>query len=208
MININYIKSSYNYDVKNRNLSNVSSYINVAGSAVSIGASLLAPSVPLKVAGVAASLVSLAMSAKNAVVTTIQNENSIKSTLLQKEYQTASVSGADDVDLMSIYANNRLKLLYYTPNEIMRDMLNNLFYYAGYASNRIGLPSHNTRIGFDYLECDAMIQRTKNIPDDCLEELINCFKNGVTYIHYVSERPAGKRWDFAQEYENWENIFF
>ena len=205
---INYIRSGYNYDVKNRNLSNVSNYISLAGSYAGMVASFMAPSVPLKVAGVAASIVSFAMAAKNAIVTAVNNEYSLQATLKQKEYQTASVSGSDDVDLMSIYANNRLKLLYYTPNEIMRNMLNNLFYYAGYASNRMGLPSHNTRISFDYLECDAMIQRTKNIPDDCLEELINCFKNGVTYIHYVSERPAGKRWDFAQEYENWENIFF
>lgn len=205
---INYIRTGYNYDVKNRNLSNVSNYISLAGSYAGMVASFMAPSVPLKVAGVAASIVSFAMAAKNAIVTAVNNEYSLQATLKQKEYQTASVSGSDDVDLMSIYANNRLKLLYYTPNEIMRNMLNNLFYYAGYASNRIGLPSHNTRISFDYLECDAMIQRTKNIPDDCLEELINCFKNGVTYIHYVSERPAGKRWDFAQEYENWEKIFF
>lgn len=202
---INYIRTGYNYDVKNRNLSNISSYINVAGSAVSIGVSLAVPSAPLKVAGVAASLVSFAMSAKNAVVTTMQNENSIKATLLQKEHQTASVSGSDDVDLMSIYANNRLKLLYYTPNEVMLNMINNLFFYAGYASNRIGKPTHNNRINFDYLECDAMIQWQSNVPEECIEELINCFKNGVTYIHKVNSRTT--KWDFEQKYENWEKIF-
>lgn len=205
---INYIRTGYNYDVKNRNLSNLSSYLNVAGSAISIGASLLAPSVPLKVAGIVGATVSLAMSAKNAVVTTIQNENSIKATLLQKEHQTASVSGSDDVDLMSIYANNRLKLLYYQPNAIMTNMLFNLFFYAGYASNRMGIPSHNTRINFDYLECDAVIQNNKNIPEECIDELINCFKNGVTYIHDVNTRTGKERWDLTQKYENWETLFF
>ena len=205
---INYIRTGYNYDVKNRNLSNVSNYISLAGSYAGMIASFAAPSVPLKVAGVAASIVSFAMAAKNAIVTAVNNEYSLQATLKQKEYQTASVSGSDDVDLMSIYANNRLKLLYYQPNEVMTKMLFDLFYYAGYASNRIGKPAHNTRISFDYLECDAMIQRIKNIPDDCLEELINCFKNGVTYIHYVSDRPTGSQWDLEQKYENWETIFF
>ena len=203
---INYIRTGYNYDVKNKDLSNISTWLNVGGSAFTIGASLMAPSAALKVAGVVAGAVSFAMSAKNAIITTVQNELSIKSTLTQKAHQTASVSGSDDVDLMSIYANNRLKLLYYTPNEVMLNMINNLFFFAGYASNRIGKPTHNNRINFDYLECDAMIQRLKSMSDECLEELINCFKNGVTYIHKVGDRTTNK-WDFEQKYENWEKIF-
>ena len=67
----------------------------------------------------------------------------------------------------------------------------------------MGIPTHNNRIGFDYLECDAIIESISTIPNDCLDELINSFKNGVTYLHRVT-RYAGNTWDFAQEYENWE----
>ena len=205
---INYIKTGFNYDKKNKTISNVSTIANLAGSALAIPFSLAASSSGVGALMLGASVVSFAMSAKNAVVTVMQNENSIKAALLQKENQTASVAGSDDVDLMSIYANNRLKLLYYEPNEITKNMIFNLFFYAGYASNRLGKPSHNTRIGFDYLEADVMYDYTKNIPTECLELLTNCFKNGVTYIHYVADRPSGKRWDLKQEYENWETIFF
>ena len=144
----------------------------------------------------------MAMTVKNAVVTTVQNEESINRKLKEAEMQTASVSGSDDVDLMSVYAENRLKYLVYEPTEIMKTMLYNLFFFAGYNSQRMGLPSHNTRLNFDYLECDAVINKIANIPDDCLSELINSFKNGVTYIHKTSRTTD--KWDFDQKYENWE----
>ena len=199
---INYIRTGYNYDVKNKTLSNASNWIGVGLSTASIGASLLMPTIPLKVAGVVASLVSMAMSVKSAITSTMQNENSLKQKLNQVQNQTASVNGSDDVDLMSEYAQNRLKLVVYKPNEIMENMLYQLFFYAGYNSNRMGIPNHNTRVNFDYLECDASIKQIGSIPDDCLNELINCFKMGITYIH-KTDRTYDK-WDITQKYENWE----
>ena len=203
---INYIRSGFNYDVKSKNISNASNWLGAGLSLTGAAVSLLAPTAPLKVLGVATSLISMAMTTKNAITSTIQNEQSIQRKLQEQKMQTASVSGSDDVDLMSIYAENRLKYLVYEPNEVMKNMLYNLFYYAGYASNRLGLPNHNTRINFDYLEADVSIEKIANIPDDCLNELINAFKNGVTYIHKTTRTT--KKWDFAQEFENWEASLF
>ena len=199
---INYIRYGYQYDIKARNISNANNWIGAGLSLVGAGVALFAPSAPLKILGVATSLISMAMTAKNAITSTIQNEQSIQRKLTEMRNQTASVSGSDDVDLMSVYAQNRLKYLVYAPSDIMKNMIYNLFFFAGYASNRMGLPNHNTRLNFDYLECDAIIEKTANIPDDCLSELINCFKNGVTYIHKTNR--ASNKWDFAQQYENWE----
>ena len=161
-------------------------------------------SVPLKVAGVVGSLVSMAMSIKGAVVSTIQGEEAIRQKLLQAENQTASVKGSDDVDLMSEYCDNRLQYMIYEPTDVMKNMLNDLFYYAGYKSGRMGMPNHNTRLNFDYLECDAVLEDiTANISQEILTELVNCFKNGVTYIHKTTR--TSHKWDIEQKYENWEN---
>lgn len=201
---INYIRTGFNYDVKAKNISTASAVMGAVMSTVGTVAAFAAPSASLKAIGVVTGLISMAMATKNAITTVIQNEDSIKRKLKEAEMQTASVAGSDDVDLMSEYAENRLKYLVYEPNPVMKSMLYDLFFYAGYASNRMGLPSHNTRVNFDYLECNAIIEKVANIPDDCLTELINAFKNGVTYIHKTSR--ALNKWDFAQEYENWESF--
>ena len=203
---INYIRTGFNYDVKAKNLQNVSNYVGLGLSAASVGASLLLPSVPLKVAGVVASLVSMAMSVKNTVVSTINSENAIRQKQEQYKNQAASVVGSDDVDLMSEYCDNRLKYIIYKPNDLMLNLLNDLFFYAGYSSNRMGIPTHNNRINFDYLECEASIEKVASIPDECLNELINCFKAGVCYIHKTNR--ASNKWDFEQKYENWESNLF
>lgn len=203
---INYIRTGYNYDVKQKNISNASNLLGVGLSFASIGASLLMPTAPLKAAGVIGALVSMAVSIKGAVVSAIQGEENLKQKILQSQSQTASVSGSDDVDLMSVYAENRLKYLVYEPREVTKNLLYDLFYYAGYNSGRMGIPNHNTRINFDYLEADVSIQKTSAIPQDCLAELINAFKTGVTYMHKTDR--ASNKWDFAQTLENWEKIFF
>ena len=199
---INYIRNGFNYDVKAKERTNVSNVIGMGLSLGSTAASLLLPSVSLKVAGVVAGLVSMAMSIKNTITSALQNEDSIRRKLQETANQTSSVAGSDDVDLMSVYAGNRLKYLVYEPTPLMKGILFDLFFYAGYSSGRIGLPNHNTRVNFDYLECEANLENEGSIPDDCLQELINCFKTGITYLHKTSRNT--NKWDFEQQYENWE----
>ena len=204
---INYVRTGYQYDVKNKNISNISNAIGMGLSAGSLAVSLAMPSAPLKVAGVVASIVSMAMSVKNTIVSAVNNENSLKQKIAQYQNQSTSVAGSDDVDLMSVYAENRLQYLEYEPRDELENLIFDLFFYAGYRSERMGIPTHNNRVNFDYLECDASIEKITSIPTECLDELINCFKNGVTYLHYVSGRLTNK-YDFTQQYENWEKIFF
>ena len=146
------------------------------------------------------------MSIKNTIVSAQQNEESILRKLNETANQTASVAGSDDVDLMSIYAENRLKYLVYEPTALMKSILFDLFFYAGYSSGRMGKPNHDTRVNFDYLECEASLENEGSIPDDCLQELLNCFKSGVCYLHKTTR--ASEKWDFEQKYENWEKFLF
>ena len=197
---LNYVRTGFNYDVKAKNLQNASNMVGLGISGGTLLASLLLPSIPLKVAGIVGSLASMAMSVKGAIVSNQSAENSIQSKLTQARNQTDSVAGSDDVDLMTEYCGNRLRYIEYNPNPVMKSLLNDLFFYAGYRSDRMGLPNHHTRAHFDYLECEASLQSIRSIPAECLAELINSFKAGVTYIHYVS----GVGWDMAQSKENWE----
>ena len=203
---INYIRTGFNYDIKAKNLQNTSNAVGIGLSTTSLAASFLVPTAPLKAAAIVGSLVSLAMSIKSAVTSAISSENAIQEKLLTKQNEAVSVAGSDDVDLMSVYGENRLWYMVYTPNDIMKNLLKDLFFYAGYNSGRMGKPNHNTRINFDYLECDASFEKLASIPQDCLTELINCFKNGVTYLHKTSR--TSDKWDFEQKYENWEAWLF
>ena len=203
---VNYIRTGFNYDVKAKNIQMGSNIASIAMSGGSILASLLIPSIPIKAAGLIGSIASFANGIKNAIVSAKNAENSIESKLKQAENQKASVQGADDVDLMTSYTENRLKYLEYVPTPLMRDMLDDLFFYAGYRSGRTGLPNHTTRINFDYLECNPQFEGLRSIPSDCLQELINCFKSGVTYLHYNSNISGG--YDFSQTHENWERSLF
>ena len=200
---INFIKTGYNYEIKAKNVQNASNFIGLGMSAASMGVALAVPTAPLKAAAVVGALVSMAMSVKSTIVSTIQGEENIKQKLTQYQNQAASVMGSDDVDLMSEYCDNRLKYMVYEPTDNMKALLNDLFFYAGYSSNRMAIPTHNNRLNFDYLECEASIEAAASIPQECLTELITCFKNGVVYLHKTSR--ATDKWDFEQKYENWEN---
>lgn len=198
---VNYVRNGFNYDVKAKNLATTSNYIGLALSTAGTIVSFALPG-PLKIAGLVGGALSMAMAVKNTIVTAKQNEESINRKLTEAQNQAASVAGSDDVDLMSIYAKNRLKYLVYEPKAVMKELIFNLFFYAGYNSGRMGLPSHNTRVNFDYLECDASIECLASMPEDCVEELVNAFKSGVTYLHKTNRTTD--KWDFAQKYENWE----
>lgn len=199
---LNYVRSGFNYDIKNKNVALASNVVGLGLSTASIGVSLAMPSVPLKIAGIMASIVSMAMSVKNTIASSINNENSIRQKQDQYKNQATSVVGSDDVDLMSVYASNRLKYLVYEPNPKMKSLLQDLFFYAGYNSGRMGLPNHNTRLNFDYLECEASIECLSSIPEECVQELINALKTGITYLHKTTR--TSDMWDFDQKYENWE----
>ena len=185
----------------------MSNLVGLGASGGALAISMAMPSASLKIAGVIGAIVSFAMTAKNALVSAVNGENSIRQKLDQTKNQAATVEGSNDVDLMSEYSGNRIKFLEYNPSNLMTNLLYNLFFYGGYNSGRMGLPNHNTRVNFDYLECDASIEKLANIPDDILNELVNCFKNGVTYLHKTT-RTGLAAWDFEQKYENYEKWFF
>ena len=137
---INYIRNGFNYDVKSKELSAASTWASVGAGALGVVTSLLLPSAPLKIAGIIGSVVSSAISIKNAVVSTIQNEQSLKEKLQQARNQASSVAGSDDVDLMSAYALNRFKYYVYTCTPLITSLIDDLFYFTGTIHKGLLLP--------------------------------------------------------------------
>ena len=202
---LNYIRTGYNYDVKNKQAqatrnwvsigaSVLTALVGIAGSVATGGAS-----VPLAIMGVSG-LISTSATITNAISTQAQNERGIQEKLDSLKLQTASVSGSDDVDLMSRYNGNRLLYITYKVNDRVDKLLKDLFYYYGYKDNVSGIPNTNTRIWFNYIKCEPIIEFSSiNMTQEIEDELKGIMRNGFTIIHKYNNT-----WDIEQVKENWE----
>lgn len=121
----------------------------------------------------------------------------------QKQHQirqaSVSVSGSDDIDLLSYYSGNRMKLERWEASPRMQKALFDLYYYQGYATNEQKVPLHDNRKWFDFLQCQADIKNTKNLDQRYIDNLKDRFGIGVTYYH-----NNNGVWDIDQEKENIE----
>lgn len=199
---INYIRSGFNYDVKNKNVSTAMSWIGFgAGVIGTIGAFASAIysggiAIPLAIGMATTTATSLA----NAINITTKNERDMEQKLNQLKEQSANVRGSDDFDLMYRYNGNKLLLMEYKPSEAMQALLKKTFYYLGYKCNKYAIPETNTRESFNYLACNPVFNIfSKNLTSEIENQLELLYKNGVTFIH--------KRlldWDLEQTSENLE----
>lgn len=130
----------------------------------------------------------------------VNNINSIKQTernFEQKQQQmkdaSVSVSGSDDIDLLSYYSKNRMKLAKWQCSDRMRAALEDLYYYQGYATQEQKVPTHNNRKWFDFLQCNAELHNIKNIDQRFIEDIKDRLAIGVTYYHHTANG-----WDINQ----------
>ena len=120
--------------------------------------------------------------------------------LAQYKNQAATVSGSDDIDLMSHYTHNRLSVKYYHISNALKQDFADLFYYCGYADNSQEVPNLNSRFWFNYIQCDAVFDNEDNaIYNKYIEEIKARFNIGITKYH-----NHNNNWDTEQQYENWE----
>lgn len=106
---------------------------------------------------------------------------------------SVSVSGSDDIDLLSYYSGNRMKVETWECSDRMRQALGDLYYYQGYSTQEQKVPTHNNRKWFDFLQCQADIKNTKNLDQKFIDNMKDRFAIGVTYYHNVSSQ-----WDLDQ----------
>ena len=137
------------------------------------------------------------------VIKGIESIAATERTFEQKQQQikqaSVSVSGSDDIDLLSYYSGNRMKLERWEASPRMKKALFDLYYYQGYATNEQKVPLHDNRKWFDFLQCQADIKNTKNLDQRYIDDLKDRFSIGVTYYH-----NNNGVWDIDQEKGNSE----
>lgn len=99
---------------------------------------------------------------------------------------SVSVSGSDDIDLLTYYSHNRLKSEVWQCSERMKKALADLYYYQGYATQEQKVPTHNNRKWFDFLRCQADIKNIKNLDQRFIDNIKDRFAIGATFYHNVN----------------------
>ena len=213
---LNYIKTGYNYDKKAQALqveqAQRSAAATTIGSVGAIVAGLVDVAIGTKALGagmIASGVAGLAGSANawaNVQKTIDANNNSMESKLAQLRAQSTSTSGTDDVDLMSWYSDNRLHEMIYRPTDLVLNQLYHVFDLTGYVDNNTWTPDVDSRIWYNYIQCSPELDfdRTKGYKQEWLDDLKNKYNNGVTVYHHNLVSGNLFRWNFDQQWENWE----
>lgn len=199
---LNYIRTGYNYDLKSKERQETAGAIgiglNVAGLIASIGLSFVPGGQAIGIAGAVGAGLGLAGQLVNYAKTTAQNEENIQRKLAETQRQAVSVLNADDYDLLYEYTRNKAKLCLYEVSPKMKEVLDDLFYYAGYIVNEQMIPEISSRYWFNFVQATLVINDSSNLTSEIEDDIKEKFEQGVTFLHYHN------KFDFKQEMENWE----
>lgn len=202
---LNYLRNGYNYDVKNKARSEVATGVGAFTAVASLALGVASNNPALIATGV----ISTSATLINAVNAISSQEQSLQQKISQLQQQSASVAGSDDVDIMKAITDNKAKLMLYKVSSNMKKALYDLFYYTGYICNYKGLPDTNSRLWWNYIQCEPVFESYKNIPSDLLQNIKDRHVAGVTIYHDVTRASlsAPHNWDINQERENYETLF-
>ena len=79
-----------------------------------------------------------------------------------------------------------------------------IFYITGNLVDEDKIPSHNSRVFFDYLQCVPVFNETLGVTS-IMDSITNLYLNGVTYIHtYYKRGTIFPQWHFPEE--NLQNL--
>ena len=198
---INYMRTGFQFDQTNKQNAQVGRWAGIALSAVGAVASFASTAATggIGIAGGIGLTTSTIAQVVGAITAQNQQENSINQKMLQASMQGQNVQSSDDVELFDQYGENKAKLVKYQPSEVMSKLIKDLFYYGGYATNEYKIPSVDTRVYFNYLQCELVVDHTNNIPEPIMADIIDKFKQGATIFHKFNGE-----WDIEQQYENYE----
>lgn len=142
----------------------------------------------------------------NGIAQTVLLHEQQKAQMCQKlaelERQATSVSGSDDIDLMSWYSDNKLWHFIYDIPEYARKYLYKLFDLTGYSHTAIEKPNIDSRCNYNFIQCQPFFKpdTLKKFHAEYMQDLKSKYEEGVTVFH----RAPDGTYDFARQYENWE----
>ena len=197
---INYIRTGYNYDKKAKELQFKSSLTSAGLSTVG---SLLSAAFGGGIGQAVA--ISAGTSVLKSITDTINNqiqaENNIQQKLDQTRLSPTSVSSTEDLNLLSYYNGNRLLKVQESIEDHIKNSLYNLFRLTGYACNDYGIPQTDTRLYYNFIQCDPRFDESQwNYSQSFLDDIKAKYNVGVTVFHRVNNA-----YDFSQTRENFES---
>lgn len=210
---MNYLRNGYNFDVKNKQTSQVATGIGIGLSAASLvaGIALTATGVGsgMGATAIVGGIAGLAGSITGAVVNSVQADRTLQQKLEQAKNQGASVQGADDIGLLSYYCvNNKPQIVTYALSDNTKARLADLFYYCGYKCDYQDVPDTGSRYWFNFVQCNPVYDEdhlTAKMSKDCLDELSTKYGEGITFLHgHYNAEDDETEYDFKQVKENWE----
>ena len=198
---INYLRTSYNYDVLNKEITKQNAGVSIAAQSIgAVGSIVMAAATqnPFAYASAIYASVNAIQGLVSSVNTIAASEASFEAKQKQERNQAISIAGSDDVDIMVAYSKNRAYLNYYSVSDRLKNALYNLFFLSGYATDEFGIPNLTSRNRFNFVSCELVLKQTNNLPDEIINDLQNRYRYLTVIHHYNNE------WDFEQQYENWE----
>ena len=136
----------------------------------------------------------------NSLASIEANNRNFQASLVQKQTMAVGAQGSADVDLMSIYARNRLVMHKYTLRE--QDLINlaRVFYYTGYAHPLQEIPNWSSRYWFNYVQCTPYFNNEQTcVYHNYINDIKLRLATGVTVYH-----EHNGEYDLDQTKENWE----
>ena len=214
---IDYLRTGYNFDVKAKNRNVAMSVLGMltggASSLLGLGRNLAikeentkererisTTSIRLSAAGTA---LSIASNIANGISNIITQEENFRKNLQQRALQATAVENADDLDLLKAYTGNKVSVATWEPLPEVKKYLNDLFYYTGSKVGYMGVPNVNTRLYFNFLQCNPIFTATYTWNEDVINDVTQKLQEGVTYFHHPYDV-----YDFEQKYENFEIWLF
>lgn len=186
---LDYIRTGYNFDIKNKNLSLAKGIVGGIQSTILGGAKY----------GKYGAIAGGATALLGGIFSQIDAQNKIEQNLKTSAYSGASVENADDLNLLKFYSGNKLRCSIFEPTKQMKSLLDDLFYYTGWVRNVQEVPNVSSRVHFNYLKCKAIFEIEYSYNNDIIEEVKNKLDEGVTFFHKVNNV-----YNVTQDLENWE----
>lgn len=151
-------------------------------------------------------------SAINSAETSISNaQRSLESKVDELKHTASTVqSGYSSVDLMSKYTGNRLHYAVYDTPDLMKEAIWDKFFYCGYNHPVQAIPELDTRLSFNFIQCDPkFINEATSVYNYYLTDIKDRFNTGITVYHDISDYlqnldTTELLYDWEQKYENWE----
>ena len=158
-------------------------------------------------AGISTGILTLAVNtlvgATKTVLSDASRQASIDSKLATLHNTACGISSNDDLDLFEIYSKNKLKVCTYEPLKNYKELVADLFYYAGYAEVVQAVPNLNTRTWFNYIECEPVFDETNQPWTEFEDDIKARYMAGLT-VYHRNKIGDDYVYDWDQVKENWE----